>query len=85
MSIHIQTQKYIWNKRTGKKTVGCSNKNKIVGGEASNAITKLCASRATKNIKVDRSAEPLGAHWDAEMANEYNIETKHIQIYSNSK
>ena len=35
---HIQTQKYIWNKWTGEKTIACSNQNKIVGGEAGNAI-----------------------------------------------
>ena len=54
-------------------------------GEAGNAISKLCTGKATKNVLVDRSAEPLGAHWDAEIANEYNIETKHVQTYSNSK
>ena len=54
-------------------------------GEAGNAISKLCTGQATKTVLVDRSAEPLGAHWDAEIANEYNIETKHVQTYSNSK
>ena len=41
----------------------------MVGGEAGNAISKLCASQATKNGSVGRSAEPLGEHWDEEMAN----------------
>ena len=42
----------------------------MVGGEASNAISKLCAGQVTKNKQVDRSAEPFVAHWDGEMANE---------------
>ena len=38
--------------------------------EAGNAISKLCAGQATENVLVDCSAEPLGAHWVEEMANE---------------
>ena len=34
-----------------------------------NAVSKLCAAQATKNGSVDRSAEPVGVHWDEEMAN----------------
>ena len=41
----------------------------MVGGEASNAISKLWASQTTKNGLVNRSAEPLGAHCHEEMAN----------------
>ena len=40
----------------------------MVVGEAGNAISKLCASQATKNKWVGRSTETLGAHWDEEMA-----------------
>ena len=47
----------------------CSNQNKVVGGEAGNLISKLCTNLATKNGLVNRSAEPLGAHWDEEVAN----------------
>ena len=52
--------------------------------KASNAINKLCAGQATKNVLVDHSAEPLRVHWDGEMANEQNIEAKHVQTCSNS-
>ena len=41
----------------------------MVGCEAGNIISKLCASQATKNGSVNNSAEPLGAHWDEEMTN----------------
>ena len=41
----------------------------MIGGEAVYAISKLCAGRATKNVQVDRSAEPFVTHWDEEMAN----------------
>ena len=40
----------------------------MVGDEADNAISKLCADQATKNGSVDCSAEPLVAHQDQEMA-----------------
>ena len=62
-----------------------SNRNKKVGGEAGNAISKLCASQATKNGSANCSAEPLRAHWDEEMENKRNIEAKHVWIHSNSK
>ena len=42
----------------------------MAGGEAGNAISKLCVGRATKNVYVDRSAEPFVAHWDGEKADE---------------
>ena len=42
-------------------------KTKIAG--ASHAISKMCAGEATKNVFVDCAAEPAGAHWDGEIAN----------------
>ena len=57
----------------------------MVVGEAGNAISKLCAGQATKNKWVGRSAETLGAHWDEEMAEKGNMETKSVRTYSNSK
>ena len=42
----------------------------MAGGKAGNTIGKLCASRATKIVWVDRSAEPFVVHWDGRMANE---------------
>ena len=57
----------------------------MVGGEAGIAISKLCASQVTKNGWVGCSAEPLRAHWDEEMANKRNMETKHVRTYSDSK
>ena len=41
----------------------------MAGGEAGNAISKLCPSKATKNGSVNRSVESLGAHEDEETAN----------------
>ena len=41
----------------------------MVGGEASDAISKLYAGQATKNVLVIGSAEPMGAHWDREKEN----------------
>ena len=41
----------------------------MVGGEAGNVISKLCAGQTTKNRSANRSAEPLGAHQDEEVAN----------------
>ena len=42
----------------------------MAGGEAVNAISKLCAGRVAKYVQVKRSAEPVVAHWDGEMAND---------------
>ena len=47
----------------------CLDQNKIVGGEPGDVISKLCTGQATKNGSVNRSTEPLGAHWDEEMTN----------------
>ena len=33
----------------------------MVGGEAGNTISKLCAGQATKNVQVEFSGEPLVA------------------------
>ena len=41
----------------------------MVGGDTGNEISKLCTSQVTENGSVNRSTEPLGAHWDEEMAN----------------
>ena len=35
----------------------------MVGGEASNKISKLCAGQATKTVFQDGSTEPVGANW----------------------
>ena len=50
-------------------------------GEVGNAISKLCAGQATKNVLVNGSAEPVGAHWDGEKANGSSSETKPVQAY----
>ena len=44
----------------------------MAGGEAGNTIGKLCAGRATKIVRVDRSAEPFVARWD-----DNDVEVKH--------
>ena len=54
-------------------------KQKYLQGEAANAMSKLRVGQATKNVFVDRSAEPVGAHCDGKIANEWNIEMKHVQ------
>ena len=41
----------------------------MVGGEAGNKISRLCASQATKNVLEDGSTEPMGAQWDGEKGN----------------
>ena len=41
----------------------------MAGRLAGNATRKLRSSQATKIGLVNCSAEPLGAHWDEEMAN----------------
>ena len=41
----------------------------MAGGEAGNAMGKLCAGRATKIVWVDRYAEPFVVYWDGEMPN----------------
>ena len=41
----------------------------MAGGEAGNAMGKLCVSRATKIVWVDRPAGPFVVYWNGEMAN----------------
>ena len=36
----------------------------MVGGEAGNKISKLCAGQPTKNVLVGGSTESMRAHWD---------------------
>ena len=43
----------------------------MAGGEAGNAMGKLCVGQATKIVWVDRSAEPFVVYWDGEMAKNY--------------
>ena len=74
----------LWRVRWHKCSI-CPNQNKMVGGKAGNVISKLCTGQATKKGLVNRSAEPLGAHWDEEMTNKWNTETKHVRTFSNSK
>ena len=33
----------------------------------------------TRNVLVDHSAEPAGAHWNGKMTKTWNIGMKHIQ------
>ena len=40
---------------------------------AVHAIRKLCPGHATKNVLVGLSAEPVRAHWDRNIVNEWNI------------
>ena len=60
---HVQTcpNSKIYNKQYGKYVIVCANQNKICVGEVGNAISKLCACQAAKNVLVDGSAEPVGA------------------------
>ena len=46
--------------KQAKKQLFVENKKKYLSGEAGYAISKLCAGQATKNVLVDRSAEPYG-------------------------
>ena len=48
----------------------CSNRNKMAGGEAGNAIGTLCTVRATKIVWVNCPVEPFVVHWDGGMANQ---------------
>ena len=47
---------------------------KSLSGEAGHGNNELCAGQATKNVLVDCSAEPVGAHWDRMIAKTRNIE-----------
>ena len=42
---------------------------KMVGGKASNKISKLSASQVTKTVLQDDSTEPVQANWDGCKAN----------------
>ena len=66
-----------------KRQLYAQTENKIVGGEAGNKISKLCAGHATKIVLEDGSTEPVWAHWDGEKANGQSPETKHFQTCSN--
>ena len=57
----------------------------MVGGEASNAISKLSAGQETKHRWVGHSAETLGANLEEEMANKLYMAAEHVRKYSNSK
>ena len=41
----------------------------MVGGEANNKISKLCAGQATKTVLQDGSTDPVRANWDGCKAN----------------
>ena len=47
--------------------------HKYLWGEAGHTISKLCAGQLTKNVLPGRFAEPVGAHWDEKIKNEWNI------------
>ena len=53
--------------QNGENVIVCGKPN-FVCCEACDLISKFCASQATKNGSLDRSAEPLGAHWDEQIA-----------------
>ena len=36
----------------------------------------MCAGQLTKNVLPGGSAEPVGAHWDGKITNEWNIGTE---------
>ena len=55
------------HKQTGENAIVLKPKQKYLWAEAGHPNSKLCASQATKNGLVDRSAEPEGAHWDGKM------------------
>ena len=76
---------YVWNKWPDWEAIVCSNWNKMAGGEAGNVISKLCAGQATEKGSVNCSAGSMGAHWNEEMTNKWNIETKHVWTCLNSK
>ena len=52
-----------------KRQLYAQTENKIVGGEAGNKISKLCAGQATENVLSDGSSGPVWAHCDGEKAN----------------
>ena len=67
---HILTEKCVSKtSELTEKQLSVQTENKMAGGKASNKISKLCTSQATKNVLVDGSAEPVGAYWDGEKAN----------------
>ena len=53
--------------RNGENVIVCGKPNSLCC-EAGDVIIKLCTGQATKNGLMDRSAEPLGAHWDEQIA-----------------
>ena len=70
----------------------------MAGGEAGNVISKLFVGQTTQNGSVNCSTEPLGAHWEEELANKeiqkrsifghiptqkYKNELAKMQFYSN--
>ena len=46
--------------------------HKYLWGEVGHTISKLCAGKLTKNVLPGRSAEPVGAHWDGKITNEWS-------------
>ena len=47
----------------------CANQNKMCIDEVGNGISRLCTGQTTKNMLVNGSAEPVGAHWIGEKTN----------------
>ena len=70
--------------QNGENVIVCGKPN-FVCCEACDLISKFCASHATKNGSLDRSAEPLGAHWDEQIGKKWNIETKRVRTYRSKK
>ena len=53
--------------QNGENVIVCGKPNSLCC-DAGDVISKFCASQATKNGSLDRSTEPLGAHWDEQIA-----------------
>ena len=49
--------------QNGENVIVCGKPN-FLRCEAGDVLRKLCTGQATKNGSMDRSAEPLRAHWD---------------------
>ena len=67
------------NKDNEEKVIVCANQNKMCVGELGNAISKLCAGRATKNVLEDGSTEPGMKKRQIDEAQK----RRHFQTYSN--
>ena len=70
--------------RNGENVIVCGKPNSLCC-EAGDVVSKLCAGQTTKNGSMDCSAELLGAHSHEKIAKKWNIKTKRVRTYCNSK